>query len=135
MSSEPTGAASPFDRQNMTVSHPPASSAAGMPADAAALIEELNTGPCHFAGLSMGGFVGMRLAIRRLGGSRLVLITDGMPTCPNGNGEQMTVPDGELALNAVQTLRSNNIETFVVGIGEEVDLEDAIRVRRQVSAR
>lgn len=33
--------------------------------DAAALIEALNAGPCHFAGLSMGGFVGMRLALRR----------------------------------------------------------------------
>lgn len=33
--------------------------------DAAALIEKLGCAPCHFAGLSMGGFVGMRLAIRR----------------------------------------------------------------------
>ena len=33
--------------------------------DAVALLEKLNVGPCHFAGLSMGGFVGMRLAIRR----------------------------------------------------------------------
>lgn len=33
--------------------------------DAAALIEALNAAPCHFAGLSMGGFVGMRLAIKR----------------------------------------------------------------------
>lgn len=33
--------------------------------DAAALIEALNAAPCHFAGLSMGGFVGMRLAARR----------------------------------------------------------------------
>jgi pimeloyl-ACP methyl ester carboxylesterase len=33
--------------------------------DAAALIEALGAGPCHFAGLSMGGFVAMRLAIRR----------------------------------------------------------------------
>jgi pimeloyl-ACP methyl ester carboxylesterase len=33
--------------------------------DAAALIEALDAAPCHFAGLSMGGFVGMRLAIRR----------------------------------------------------------------------
>jgi pimeloyl-ACP methyl ester carboxylesterase len=32
--------------------------------DAVALIRELDCGPCHFAGLSMGGFVGMRLAIR-----------------------------------------------------------------------
>lgn len=30
--------------------------------DAAALITKLNATPCHFAGLSMGGFVGMRLA-------------------------------------------------------------------------
>ena len=32
--------------------------------DAAALIRELAAVPCHFVGLSMGGFVGMRLAIR-----------------------------------------------------------------------
>ncbi|RJS14742.1 alpha/beta hydrolase [Corallococcus sp. H22C18031201] len=34
-------------------------------ADAVALIEQLGVGPCHFVGLSMGGFVGMRLASRR----------------------------------------------------------------------
>ncbi len=33
--------------------------------DAAALIEALECAPCHFLGLSMGGFVAMRLAIRR----------------------------------------------------------------------
>jgi 3-oxoadipate enol-lactonase len=33
--------------------------------DAAALIATLNLAPCHFAGLSMGGFIGMRLAARR----------------------------------------------------------------------
>lgn len=33
-------------------------------ADAAALIKTLGCAPCHFVGLSMGGFVGMRLAIR-----------------------------------------------------------------------
>jgi len=33
--------------------------------DAAALIEALGVGPCHFVGLSMGGFVGLRLAIAR----------------------------------------------------------------------
>ena len=33
--------------------------------DAAGLIEELGVGPCHFAGLSIGGFVGLRLAITR----------------------------------------------------------------------
>ena len=33
--------------------------------DAAALISDLNAAPCHFVGLSMGGFVGMRLAAQR----------------------------------------------------------------------
>jgi pimeloyl-ACP methyl ester carboxylesterase len=33
--------------------------------DAAKLIEALGGSPCHFVGLSMGGFVGMRLAIRQ----------------------------------------------------------------------
>lgn len=32
--------------------------------DAATLIEALGIAPCHFAGLSMGGFIGMRLAAR-----------------------------------------------------------------------
>ncbi len=31
--------------------------------DAVALIKELDLAPCHFVGLSMGGFVGLRLAI------------------------------------------------------------------------
>ncbi|HEY8206346.1 MAG TPA: alpha/beta fold hydrolase [Myxococcaceae bacterium] len=33
--------------------------------DAAALIKSLGAAPCHYVGLSMGGFVGMRLAARR----------------------------------------------------------------------
>jgi 3-oxoadipate enol-lactonase len=34
-------------------------------ADAAALMEALDLGPCHFAGNSMGGFISLRLAARR----------------------------------------------------------------------
>lgn len=33
--------------------------------DAVALIDRLGLAPCHFVGLSMGGFVGLRLAVRR----------------------------------------------------------------------
>jgi 3-oxoadipate enol-lactonase len=33
--------------------------------DAIALVEQLGAAPCHFVGLSMGGFVGLRLALRR----------------------------------------------------------------------
>src|SRR5437899_10903280 len=32
--------------------------------DAVALIEQLGCAPCHFLGLSMGGFIGLRLAAR-----------------------------------------------------------------------
>jgi len=33
--------------------------------DAVGLVQALNAAPCHFAGLSMGGFVGVRLAARQ----------------------------------------------------------------------
>src|SRR6202166_157072 len=50
-------------------------------ADAASLIEALGCAPCHFVGLSMGGFVGMRLAIRqpRLLRSLILLETSADP--------------------------------------------------------
>jgi 3-oxoadipate enol-lactonase len=44
--------------------------------DAAALIEALQCAPCHFAGLSMGGFVGLRLAIRRPALLRSLVLLD-----------------------------------------------------------
>lgn len=33
-------------------------------ADTAGIIEKLNAAPCHFVGVSMGGFIGLRLAVR-----------------------------------------------------------------------
>jgi pimeloyl-ACP methyl ester carboxylesterase len=54
--------------------------------DAAALIEKLGVAPVHFVGLSMGGFVGMRLAARRPELLRSVALVE-------------TAPDGEPALN------------------------------------
>ncbi len=54
-------------------------------ADAAALIERLGAAPCHFVGLSMGGFVGLRLAIRRPELLRsLVLVNTTAETDPPG---------------------------------------------------
>jgi pimeloyl-ACP methyl ester carboxylesterase len=44
--------------------------------DAAALIEALRAGPCHFVGLSMGGFVGIRLAARWPGLVRTLALLD-----------------------------------------------------------
>jgi 3-oxoadipate enol-lactonase len=54
--------------------------------DAAALIEKLGVAPGHFVGLSMGGFVGMRLAARRPELLRSVALVE-------------TAPDGEPPLN------------------------------------
>ncbi len=44
--------------------------------DAVALIEKLDVAPCHFVGLSMGGFVGIRLAARRPDLLRSVVLMD-----------------------------------------------------------
>jgi pimeloyl-ACP methyl ester carboxylesterase len=44
--------------------------------DARALINQLDIGSCHFVGLSMGGFVGMRLAARHPGLIRSLTIID-----------------------------------------------------------
>ncbi len=44
--------------------------------DAAAVIETLRAAPCHFVGLSMGGFVGLRLAIRRPALLRSLVLLD-----------------------------------------------------------
>jgi 3-oxoadipate enol-lactonase len=44
--------------------------------DAAALIEKLGLGPVHFCGLSMGGIVGMRLAVSRPDLIRSLILLD-----------------------------------------------------------
>lgn len=50
-------------------------------ADAVALLEKLGTGPVHFVGLSMGGFVGIRMAARRpdLVSSLVIIESSAMP--------------------------------------------------------
>ena len=55
-------------------------------ADAAALIESLGVGPCHVAGLSMGGFIAMRLGARRPELVRsLILLETSAEAEPAGN--------------------------------------------------
>ncbi|MGM0556648.1 MAG: alpha/beta fold hydrolase [Myxococcota bacterium] len=44
--------------------------------DAVRLIEARDAGPCHFVGLSMGGFVGLRLAARRPDLLRSLILLD-----------------------------------------------------------
>ena len=64
-------------------------------ADAAALIRELGAAPCHFAGLSMGGFVGMRLAIHHPELLRSLILMD---TSADPEPEQNKGPYRRLAL-------------------------------------
>ena len=56
----------------------------------------------------------------------VVLLTDGVPTCPFGNGRpqangQPYPADEELAVKAVLDLRANEIDTFVIGIGQNLN--------------
>jgi pimeloyl-ACP methyl ester carboxylesterase len=57
--------------------------------DAVRLIEKLDAAPCHFVGLSMGGFVGMRIAARRPELLRSLTLID-------------TAADGEPRLNVLK---------------------------------
>jgi len=51
----------------------------------------------------------------------VLLVTDGMPTCPNGNGNYENEADNLLALEAVRALRADGIETFAIGLGEDLN--------------
>ena len=53
-------------------------------ADGAAVIEQTGAAPCHWVGLSTGGFVGMRLAIRRPELLRSLILMD-----TSGNSEPL----------------------------------------------
>jgi pimeloyl-ACP methyl ester carboxylesterase len=57
-----------YDHRGQGQSEVPPDRSIGMDtvaSDAAALVTALRISPCHFVGLSMGGFVGLRLAARR----------------------------------------------------------------------
>ena len=53
--------------------------------------------------------------------SFVLLITDGLPTCPTGNGRDATQADAQRALEAVEDLHSHQVDTFVIGLGEGVN--------------
>lgn len=62
-------------------------------ADLVALVEHLDVGPVHYAGLSMGGFVGLRLAARRpdLVRSLVLVDTSAGPEDPANVGRYRTL--------------------------------------------
>lgn len=51
----------------------------------------------------------------------VVLLTDGLPTCPVGGGQDVTEQDKTRALNAVTALHQAGIDTFVIGLGETLN--------------
>jgi Mg-chelatase subunit ChlD len=51
----------------------------------------------------------------------VLLLTDGLPTCPNGEGVGNNQADNQMALEAVQALHSQRIDTFVIGLGEDLN--------------
>jgi len=68
--------------------------------DAVALIEHLGTAPVHYVGLSMGGFVGQRIAARRGELLRSLTLLD-------------TSPDRESVVSAVKDLAMANVYRLV----------------------
>ena len=70
--------------------------------DAVALLETLDLGPCHFVGLSMGGFVGLRIAARRPDLLRSLVLID-------------TAADGEPKKN-IPKYRALNLVARYIGI-------------------
>lgn len=51
----------------------------------------------------------------------VMLVTDGMPTCPNGGGHNTNDADSQLALQAVGELAGDAVGTFVIGLGEDLN--------------
>ncbi|MEE8410684.1 MAG: vWA domain-containing protein [Myxococcota bacterium] len=51
----------------------------------------------------------------------VVLLTDGKPTCPSGSGSDETVADKNAAVDAAAELHRNAIDTFVIGLGEDLN--------------
>jgi len=51
----------------------------------------------------------------------VVLLTDGKPTCPVGDGSDETEADKQATINAAAALHARAIDTFVVGIGEDLN--------------
>lgn len=54
-------------------------------------------------------------------GNYVVLLTDGLPTCPSGGGDNENQADNQLAINAVSDLHAAGIDTFVIGLGEDLN--------------
>jgi Mg-chelatase subunit ChlD len=56
--------------------------------------------------------------------SFVALLTDGLPTCPAGAGSTTTSADQQAAVQAVTALHADGIDTFVIGLGQDLNAAD-----------
>jgi hypothetical protein len=54
-------------------------------------------------------------------GNFVVLLTDGLPTCPNGGGDIENTADNKLATDAISDLHAAGIDSFIIGLGEDLN--------------
>ena len=78
--------------------------------DAVALIDRLGAAPCHFVGLSMGGFVGLRLALRRPELLRSLVLVDSA-----ADGEPRWNPSRYRAMLLVMRLLGTRVLLGAIG--------------------
>ena len=101
--------------------------------DAIALIEALDAGPVHFVGLSMGGFVGMRIAARRPALIRsLVLIETAADTEPVANQRKYRRLNWAARLFGITRWLSGRVEPILFGKSflNNADRQDEVELWR-----
>ncbi len=93
-------------------------------ADAIELIGQLDAAPCHFVGLSMGGFVGMRIAARRPELIRkLVLIETAADAEPEANRRKYRVLATAARIMGVNRLLARQVMPIMFGDSFMTDTE------------
>lgn len=124
-----------WDHRGQGRSEKPRVNAIGMDTvadDAAAFLGQLGVGPVRFCGLSMGGFVGMRVAARRPELiEKLVLIETAADKEPSANKPKYGAMNAVARLGGMKLL-SNAIAPIMFG---DSFLEDASRTKQVNRAR
>jgi len=67
-------------------------------------------------------------------GNYAVLLTDGLPTCPEGEGDVENEADNQLGLIAMQNLHARGVDCFVIGLGEDLNSSNPDLLNRMAQA-
>ena len=79
-----------------------------MPAGGTPTPETLQTLVAEYANQTVGPDAAITLKY-------ILLVTDGQPTCPNGNGSDVTQPDIDASNAAIEALTAAGVKTYVIG--------------------